>query len=132
MTMNVQDVVLDDDFLTLYDLWRFAPGARDIHGDYTPGTKVPTLGLKAAIQASKNADIVRFVPEGERSSDSITIYSALELRRSSGDDQEQSDVVYWQGGYYRVQYSKPWQVFGYWFVIATQFLPKPGVYAVQP
>jgi hypothetical protein len=73
------------------------------------------------VQPATQNDILNFLPEGERQSNAIRIYAAGMLVMGNGDD-KQSDVIIWNGDYYRVAFSKPWDAFGYWFAIAVGFV----------
>jgi hypothetical protein len=87
-------------------------------------TKVATQTFNAAavITPTSGKDKAEFLPEGQRFIHAITLYSPTALLNADGNTQE-SDVIIWNGGYYRVQFSKPWAaIAGYWFVIATGFV----------
>lgn len=81
-----------------------------------------TFQASAVITPASPADQVKYLPEGQRHSTAIMIFSPTQILMGDGNTQE-SDVVVWNGAYYRVQSSKPWEGYGYWFAIATGFMP---------
>lgn len=89
-------------------------------GEWTAGA--PTiLALAGVITPAKTDDQIKYLPEGQRQANAITIYCTQPLLMANGNGQE-SDVVIWNGSYYRLQFSKPWQQNGYYFAIATGFV----------
>lgn len=66
-------------------------------------------------------DVALYLPEGQRQHNAITLFSPVAIYKSDGAGQE-SDVIIWNGSYYRVQFSKPFEAYGYWFAIATGFV----------
>ena len=76
---------------------------------------------KGIITPTQNRDRIAYLAEGQRELHAITLYWPTELFMADGRTQE-ADVIIWNGDYFRVQFSQPWQVVaGYWFAIATGF-----------
>lgn len=80
------------------------------------------IGAKGVVTPTTEKDKTEFLPEGQRELAAITIYSPVAINNADGDTIE-ADVIIWNGKYYRVQFSKPWSGYGYWFVVATSFIP---------
>ena len=90
-------------------------------GEWTlQGTE--NIGAKGVVTPSSAKDRTEFLPEGQREVAAITIYSPVAINNADGNSTE-ADVIIWNGNYYRVQFSKPWASYGYWFVVATFFVP---------
>lgn len=90
-------------------------------GEWTKqGTE--NIGAKGIVTPSTAKDRTEFLPEGQREVAAITIYSPVAINNADGNSTE-ADVILWNGNSYRVQYSKPWASYGYWFVVATFFIP---------
>lgn len=87
-------------------------------GEY--GVTSATLNMSGIVQPTTQKDRIEFLPEGVRQSAAITIYSRNELRMDNGLG-EQSDEVDWQGVRYRVAFSKPWQLHGYYMAVAVGY-----------
>lgn len=87
-------------------------------------TKQSTSNIAAmgVVTPSSAKDRTDFLPEGQREVAAITIYSPVAINNADGNSVE-ADVIVWNGNSYRVQYSKPWASYGYWFVVATFFIP---------
>lgn len=115
--LNVSFVMNDPRFAQTIPLIR-ASGVRLPDGNYQKSTS--NLTIKCVVQPSKADDVLKYLPEGERQDNAISIHSATEIRMGDGNGQE-SDVVIWNGGHYRVAFAKNWKDFGYWFAIAQGF-----------
>lgn len=80
------------------------------------------LTAVGVVTPTQEKDRAQYLSEAQRQLNAITIYSPTEIRKADGESQE-SDIVIWRGGYYRVEFSKPFDPYGYWFAIATGFVP---------
>lgn len=78
------------------------------------------IQMTGIVQPTSAADRMNLLPEGQRQSASISIWSTVELRVSDGISDE-SDVVIWQGGKYRLMFVKHWELHGYWFAIGVAY-----------
>ena len=76
------------------------------------------INAYGVIQPAKNNDILTLVPEGERADKMIAVYCSSQIKMSDGEGIA-SDYILWNNEKYRVAYSKLWQDFGYYFVIAA-------------
>lgn len=115
----VSEVVSDPELAQAFQVKRQSAGTFANEGVFS--TTETTLDRFGVVQPSKSDDLLKFLPEGERQGNFITIYCAQDVLMGDGKDQ-QSDVVIWRGDYYRVAYSKPWDAHGYWFAIAQGFV----------
>ena len=102
-----------------FQLVRKLTGAFANEGEWQ--TTEQTLDRFGVVQPAKADDLLKYLPEGERQGNFITIYCNQDVLMGNGSDQ-QSDVVVWRGDYYRVAFSKPWEQHGYWFAIAQGFV----------
>ncbi len=116
--IDVSELLSDPDFAQPFTIQRTTGGFAN-EGEYSTAdpTDIPAFGV---IQPASSADMVRFLPEGERQKNTISIWSPVLIQMADGQGQE-SDVIIWQGQYYRVAFSKPWQTQGYWFAMAVGF-----------
>lgn len=90
-------------------------------GEWTKqGTE--NIGAKGVVTPATEQDKTDFLPEGQREAAAIKIYSPVAINNADGDSIE-ADVIIWNGKSYRVGFSKPWASYGYWFVVATSFIP---------
>jgi hypothetical protein len=87
-------------------------------GEY--GTTSSTLNLTGIIQPATEKDKAEFLPEGQRQLISIKIFSKSQMFMDNGLGQ-QSDEIDWQGQRYRIAFSKPWQLHGYYMAIAIGY-----------
>lgn len=121
--IDVSEVVSDPDFQTPLHITRTAPGTTNDDGVFIPGLP-QDFDIMACTQPAKPADMIAQYPEGERQVNAIKIYSPVPILMADGNGQ-QSDILIWQGQPYRVDKSMPWGVSGYWFVMASGFVPAP-------
>jgi len=92
-------------------------------GSYVEGryTLTPTvLSRVGIIHPASEKEKLNFLPEGQRQSSSISIYTTEDIRMSDGVSVE-SDVVTWQGAKYRIAFSKQWQQHGFWFGVGVAY-----------
>lgn len=99
-------------------------------GEWTLVTAL-TLAAKAVIIATSEKDRAEYLSEGQRQSNAITLYCPTPINKADGNSLE-SDIILWRGGYYRVQFSKPYDPYGYWFAIATGFVAPDDVIVTPP
>lgn len=113
--ISVSELLSDPDFCEAFQVIR-SSGSFLNEGEYT---QLPnqTIDMKGAIQPAKQQDIVQFTQEGERLGNLIVVYCNQEIRQSDAKSQE-SDIVVWHGGQYRVVQARQWRDFGYWQVFA--------------
>lgn len=94
-----------------YPVTRTAAGTY-VGGSYVPGATV-SLTVEAVVVPASGRQLER-LPEGQRSKDTIAIYSPTELRTASVDGPP-ADRLTWQGASYEVQSVKPWNEAGGFF-----------------
>jgi len=128
--IDLRRVVRNRKFRSQIEVVRAAPVASGsyVHdGIWQPG-KPTTFKMWVVVMPSKTADLMRFLPEGERQEIYITIYSEDPIIMGNGRDLE-PDVIVWGGNSYKVAFSKPWEsIAGYWFAMCRGFMPdQPGV-----
>lgn len=112
--IEISELMTDPDFAQPFVIRRVS-GAFAGEGEFT--RTETTVNASGVIQPASEDDL-KMLPEGERSDSAIKVYSKTELRRGDGAGTE-SDVIEWLGKRYRVMQSKPWQLHGYYFAIAT-------------
>ena len=79
------------------------------------GSPINKIGI---VQPAKQ-DQLLVLPEGERKDDAILIHCKDEIK--VGDSVSSiSDIIEWQGNSYRAAFKKPWQLNGYYWVIAVR------------
>lgn len=117
--IDMSEIVSDPDFAQAFTVQRQSAGTFANEGEFT--TSSTTLSRFGTIQPSKSEDLVKFLPEGERQGNFITIHCAEDVLMGNGSDQ-QSDIVIWRGDYYKVAFSKPWDMHGFWFAIAQGYV----------
>lgn len=122
--INLSDIVKDPDFTVLFDIER-TTGSFTNEGTWIIGVPTFVRGVVGIIQPTKIEDAAQFLPEGERIKNAINVYCETPLIMSDGKG-VQSDIILYRNSKYRVAYSKPWQDFGYYFVIATQYVAPAG------
>lgn len=119
--IDVSELMQDPDFASMIEVTRQGAGSYANEGVFTPGASVVS-SWPAVVQPANAADITNFLPEGERTNNVIKIYSAQLIQMSDGES-VQADTLVWQGASYRVAFSKPWNLHGYYFVLAVGYVP---------
>lgn len=114
--INVADVINDPLFSQSFQIERFA-GVFSMEGQYNRGSPVLLNGY-GSIQPANQNDL-QVLPEGERDGKFLKCYSLNEVRKGDGVALE-SDQIVWQNRHYRVMYTKLYNDYGYWFVIAQE------------
>ncbi len=118
--IDVSELMFDSDFCAPHRLIRArADGTFANEGEWTPGSP-RTIDWFGSIQPAKDADKVLYLPEGERAQQAINCYAHCELKMGDGDDQE-SDIILYNGNTYRVSMSKAWGQSGFYYAFAVQF-----------
>ena len=117
--IDMSELVSDPDFAQAFQVERQSAGTFANEGVYT--TTATTLNRFGVIQPSKSEDLIKFLPEGERQGNFITIHCAQDVLMGDGNTQ-MGDIVIWRGDYYKVAFSKPWDMHGYWFAIAQGYV----------
>lgn len=77
-------------------------------------------GFIGIIHPASQEDRLEVAPEGSRRSNMIVCYSASAFKFDDGN-KEQSDIVHWNGGKYRIMAIRPWQDHGYFKIWAEGF-----------
>jgi hypothetical protein len=116
--INVSDIVSDPFAAQSFTMYRVT-SVPVIEGEFN--TVVSTISRVGSIQPASQNDIATWVPEGDRSNEYIKVYSNQSLRMADGSI-NQSDVISWNGGRYRVIAMKHYEDFGYWFAVAEKTL----------
>jgi hypothetical protein len=122
MSMDMSDVLFDEDLLDSFQLVSFTSGQRDADSGAYTATYAAPASLTESIQPSSASDMMQFLPEGDRSKRSVSIYSKTQINMGDGAT-TQSDLIIWNGTTYRVAFSQLWKAYGYWFVMATETSP---------
>lgn len=115
--IDVSELIDDPDFATTFTVKRRS-GTFANEGKYT--TTETTLTKAGVVQPASADDQVKYLPEGERRQHAIRVWCRDEIQMADGKGKE-SDVVVWNGNQYRVGFSQPWSVHGYWFAIAVGY-----------
>lgn len=92
-------------------------------GTFTEGryTMTPTSATRTGIiHPASEKEKLNFLPEGQRQSSAISIYTTEDIRMGDGISTE-SDVVTWQGAKYRIAFAKQWQQYGFWFGVGVAY-----------
>lgn len=106
---------------TAISVLRRAAGAYDGDtGKWAPADETTTTEVEAAVQPATPKEIAQ-LPENERTSKAIRIYTSLRLLTSDSAGAIEADRVTWQGETYRVLKVNDWAVqAGYYESIATR------------
>lgn len=116
--ISVAELIRDPDLAQSFQVERVG-GAFANEGEWTPSA--PTiLNMVGVIQPATRDDIVSFLPEGIRHSETIIVYCDTKIQMDDANAQR-SDVIIWRGHPYRVVVSRPWVDYGYWKVGAEGF-----------
>lgn len=113
--INLSEIVLNPAFAQPFQIKRLS-GTFANEGEFTETNT--TIDRYGVIQPAKPDDVLKFLPEGERQGNAIMVHCADEVRMGDGVGLR-SDIILWHGEQYRVAFAKPWQDYGYWFVIAV-------------
>jgi hypothetical protein len=116
--INLTRVVVNPRLSQNFQIERISEGQYINEGEWQEGSKT-VLARFGVITPSKALDVVQYLPEGERTSESITIYCQEDLRMSDGKG-IQSDYVLWRDKRYRIAFCKPWEVQGYYHALAVR------------
>ena len=82
---------------------RYGVGSWDGNGEWTDGL-ISTVYIKANIQPNLSGNMMRMLPEGDRSKQAIAIYSVEPLiMAEEGLQAKKADVVYWSGYKWQVK-----------------------------
>lgn len=88
-------------------------------GRYSAGAPA-TLSVSANVQPASAEDLA-LLPEGERTTDTIVVYTIAELQPTSQANGELGDLVNYQGRDYRVRHVEAWAPNGaYWRSVASR------------
>ncbi len=126
MSMDMMDVLIDPDFVATFERIQ-------VTGTFTDGVysavETPDPSPYQFPVLPARLDQLQVLPEGERNQASIAIYTNFKL--NDGQDQgspQRSDIIIFQGGYYRVAASKQYSQSPLWYALATRFqraAPQP-------
>lgn len=89
-------------------------------GEFTSSYK-DTL-IRGVVQQAKPNDL-KFLPEGTRIDDILSVWSAEEMRGGDGKTQE-PDVLLIDGAYFKVIRAEPRPDGGYWRVFVQGYIPS--------
>lgn len=82
---------------------RYGVGGWDNNGEWTDGV-ISTVYVKANVQPNLSGNMMRMLPEGDRSKQAIAIYSVEPLiMAEEGSQAKKADVVYWSGYKWQVK-----------------------------
>lgn len=115
--IEISDLLSDPDFAQAFTIRRETGSF--VEGEWIKAT-VEIAGF-GVVQPVSEADVLAFVPEGERQNNWIKIYSPTEIRQGNARDL-MSDIVVWRGETFRVAKAKHWEAQGYWQVFAKGFV----------
>jgi hypothetical protein len=120
MSMNMDDVLLDPDFISEFQRIQ-------VTGTFTDGvwstTETPDPNPYFFPVLPARLDQLQVLPEGLRNNASIGIYTNFELYdgQRQDDDGRQPDIIIYQGGYYKVALTKQYSMSPVYFSIAQRF-----------
>lgn len=118
-TIDVSDIVLDPDLAQTFTILR-STGVFGM-GGYQSVTTTLTLSGTITVASEKH---LRMVPEGDRPTGAMAIYSAqrIYVTHQAGANQTQglSDVLVWRGQNFRVIAVKEWSDYGIWIAVAER------------
>ena len=116
--INVGRVLLNPKFLV--EITRSRPTVTLGHGGVATRTYSDTI-FKANVQPA-GVDAIKMLPEGIRLDNVIVLYSRDEIATADAKSTE-SDLVQWNGGWYRVFKVRHWEAYGYYETFAEGVLP---------
>jgi len=120
MPINVSEA-LDTDTAEVVTVHRRAPGSY-VDGLWVPGA-VTTFTTVASVQQPTMKQL-QFLPEGERASDALMLYSKKKLFTVGVPTGQEPDVVEYQGGRYHVIAIGNWSAYGH--TDGVMVLEKPS------
>ena len=98
--------------------YRATEGVRD-RGEYIPGAAYTLPISKANVQNGTSRD-TSFLPEGQRTTSIISVFTNFALIGVSESSQTLADVIEWNGSFWRVAKVFNWNANGYNEAIATE------------
>lgn len=117
--IDVSELVVDPDFAQSFQVKRH--GAPTLSNEGEAVATFTVLDLYGVVQPASQNDVIKYLPEGQRQGNFISIWCKDEVRMGNGQAQL-PDIVMNHGGVYRVAFSKNWVDNGYWFAIAQGFV----------
>lgn len=117
--MNMDDVLNDPDFISEFQRIQ-------VVGEFTDGVwaaiETPDPDPYNFPVLPARLDQLNVLPEGDRNAASIAVYTNFELYDGQKQDpSRQPDIIVYQGGYYRVAFSKQYSIAPLWYALATRF-----------
>lgn len=116
--INVSEVVLDDDFVQPFTVFRSS-------GQQGPDGWINTeaqLTLHGVVSVARARDL-QMVPEGDRVGGAMVFHSTLPIYTTRvNPDQGISDVILWRGERYKVSTLLPYVDYGYYSAVAVRLL----------
>jgi hypothetical protein len=119
MSLDLSDVVTDPDLGESFQVKRPTDGQFVREGEWQQNDNPVPIDMFGVITPSKANDVAEFVPEGERATEMITVYTKDPVYMTDGLGRL-SDFILWNNGSYKVVFSKPWKNHGYYFVIGAK------------
>lgn len=116
--LNFADIINNPDWVQAFQVTRSS-------GEFAAGgwTEFPPqmLTIYGATYPSTNEELQQ-VPEGDRVTGTITIWSAQQIFRThrDGDTPGISDKILWQGNLYKISTVMPYVDYGVWGAIAVR------------
>lgn len=120
--IDVSEIIGDPDFNTTIHVVRPAAGAFQDEGVWTPGGSATEYDQIVIVQPAKKDDLVKYVPEGERQNDAVQVWANPGLNMSDGNGLD-SDTFIYNGGNYRVAFTKKWDDNGFRWSIGVGYVP---------
>lgn len=121
--IDVSDIINDPDFNVLFTripvTGSFVTDGSDNDGDWVVA-EGETDNMSGIILPSK-MDELKVLPEGERNNAAISIYSLTELNMGEDQDTTQSDIIGYNGGFYRVAWVRFYIQCQVWYAVATRY-----------
>lgn len=115
--IEISDLLSDPDFAQEFTIRR--ESGSFVEGEWIKATT--TLDGFGVIQPISEADMLAFVPEGERQNNWISIWCMDEIRQGNAREL-MSDIIVWRGETYRVAKAKHWETQGYFRAYAKGFV----------
>lgn len=117
--VNVSEIMADPDFVSAFSIKR--PRADFDAAGVFGVLDYETITAIGVVQPA-SPETIQMLPEGERSTEIIEVWSATPMVKSNASD-TLSDVIVYGGRSYRVSKLENWTAHGYSYAVAEAFLP---------
>jgi hypothetical protein len=121
--VDVAELMSDPDFAQPFTVKR-PTGDFDAGGIFRV-TRYEETDAIGSVQPAR-PETIQMLPEGERTTELIEIWTATEVRKSDAA-KSLSDVIVYESRSFRVVNAEGWAAHGYTHVVAEEFSPPTGV-----